>query len=90
MKRSDLVKQIETLDETITLRTDIVHVLAQQTHLTLKKVPPVWLIGVGAVTGALTAIVTPDRFYAMGLTGSRLLPLTRKAFSVGQQFGAGE
>ncbi|MFM2483793.1 hypothetical protein [Celerinatantimonas yamalensis] len=90
MKRQKLIKKIDTLDQKLNLRTENIRVLAQDTHRTFKKIPPVWLISVGAAAGALMATMGPKSFYAMGITGSRLFPLTSKAFSLGKQFGAGE
>ncbi|MDF1764680.1 MAG: hypothetical protein P1U57_14870 [Oleibacter sp.] len=90
MKRKKLLQKIDALDQKLKLRTEDIHGLAQNTHNTFKKVPLVWLISVGAAAGALMAIMGPTSLYTMGLTGSRLFPMTSKAFNLGKQFGAGE
>ncbi|MDF1642438.1 hypothetical protein [Thalassolituus oleivorans] len=90
MKRQQLIEQIDALDQTLNQRIENITLLAQDTHSTLKRVPPVWLISVGAAGGALMGTIGLQRFYSMGIAGSHLSPLTSKAFSIGKQFGAGE
>ncbi|WP_320819358.1 hypothetical protein [Thalassolituus sp.] len=90
MKRHQLINHIDALDQTLNQRIENITLLAHDTHSTLKQVPPVWLISIGAAAGALTATIGLQRFYSMGIAGSHLSPLTSKAFSIGKQFGAGE
>ncbi len=90
MKRQTLINQLDQLDEQLTLRTKAIGVLAKDSHDTLKKVPPVWLIGTGAIAGALVGFLGPARLSALSIKGSQLVPFTRDAFALGQQFGGGE
>jgi hypothetical protein len=57
VKRQTQINRLDQLDEQLTLRTKAIGVLAKDSHETLKKVPPVWLIGTGVVAGALAAFL---------------------------------
>ena len=90
MKRQTMINRLDQLDEQLTLRTKAIGVLAKDSHETLKKVPPVWLIGTGVAAGALVGFLGPTQLSALSIQGSRLIPFTRDAFALGQQFGASE
>jgi hypothetical protein len=48
------------------------------------------LIGSGVLAGTLAGYMGATNMYSAGIAGSRLFPMARHAFSMGQQFGAGE
>lgn len=90
LKRQQLIQQIDSLDRKLNQRIENINELAQDTHHTFKKIPPVWLISFGAAAGALTAAIAPKNFYLMGVGGHQSFPLVSKAFGLGKQLGAGE
>lgn len=90
MTRQKLIDHIDALDQQLTLRTEIVSTLAKNMHSTFRKTPPIWLMGSGVLAGTLVGYMGANNVYSAGIAGSRIFPMARHAFSIGQQFGDGE
>ena len=90
MSRQQLIEKIDQLDRQLNLRAEVVSMLAQHTRHTLGRVPPLFLLGGGALIGVIANRMGIGRTYTLGLTGVRLFPMAQSAFNLGRTLGARE
>lgn len=85
MSRRQLMAEIDQLDHQLNLRIEIVQMGGALVRHQLAQLPPVVLVGSGALAGALTQRLGASRTWGMGLTGVRLLPLVQNVFQVARR-----